>query len=292
MMAPLAHATGAGWFSIALAAGVFLPLTLLPGSFESINTPLAWLEWISVILAGCMLLPASGNYWPGTASEIVVPITLLVLVGLTENVRRCANVAGVLCWIIGGLFLFIVYMGIQGIHVEWLKPNPIPWEPTLILTMLMPRLSILWKKEEKTTGSTGWLGAVGIALAILVQGNLSAAVASQENAPFYLMARSLRMGSLSRLEPVVSLALTLSWFCFAMYITMSGKKMLEIAGVKEKWALWGTVGTMCTALLIGLADKRYFVQIPVTILWVVIPFFYAKKEMKKFEKSVDKRGRA
>lgn len=272
MLAPLAHAAGAGWLSIALAAGVLLPLTMLPGRFEGLSKPILWLEWGSVILTAGLLLPNSGNYWPGRASEIVVPVTLLVLAGLTENVRRGANVAGTLCWMTGGLFLFILYTGIQGVRMQWLKPEPIAWNQVLILTMLLPRLALLWEVPQKKSGyAILWIGLIGIILGILVQGNLSAMVAKAEDAPFYLMARSLRMGSLTRLEPVVSLALTFSWFCLSLYLVMAGKTFLRMAEVGPKAALWGTVGAVSGAIMINMQDKLHIVQIVALILWVLTP---------------------
>lgn len=286
MMAPLAHAAGVGWMSMALAAGVLLPFAMLPGSFEGLSRPLLWLEWGSVILAGTLLLPAAGTYWPARASEIVVPVTLLVLAGLTENVRRGSNVAGILCWMTMGLFLFIFYMGIQGVHMEWLKPEPVLWSQTLILTMLVPRLSLLWEGTEKKSGSVFlWIGVIGLLLGALIQGNLSAQVAQTENAPFYLMARSLRMGSLSRLEPVVSVALTFSWFCLSLYLVMAGKTFLRMAGMEPRWALWRTVGAMSGAIAFNMKDKLHVVQIAAVILWIVTPCLHFKKRSKKDDKS-------
>lgn len=281
MLAPLAHAAGVGWMSMVLAAGVLLPLSMLPGNFQGLSKPLLWLEWISVVLAGGLLLPDSGNYWPGRASEIVVPVTLLVLAGLTENVRRGANVAGILCWMTGGLFLFILYTGLQGVHMQWLKPETIPWSRILILTMLVPRLSILWD-TRRTAGRTFlWIGILGMILGVLVQGNLSAQIANGEDAPFYLMARSLRMGSLSRLEPVVSLTLTFSWFCFSLYLVMAGKTFLQMAGVCSKAALWSTIGAITGTMFINMQGKLHIVEFAVMILWILTPYLHFRKSMKK-----------
>lgn len=286
MMAPLAHAAGAGWLSMTLAAGALLPFSLLPGRFEGLSKPVLWLEWGSVVLAAALLMPASGAYWPARASEIAIPVTLLVLAGLTENVRRGSNVAGVLCWMTMGLFLFISYMGIQGVHLEWLKPEPIPWNQTLMLTMLVPRLALLWEMPRKKSEATYlWIGVIGLFLGILVQGNLSVQVAQAEEAPFYLMARSLRMGSLSRLEPVVSLALTFSWFCLSLYLVMAGKSFLRMAGEGSKPALWGTVGAMCGAIAFNMQDRLRIVQIAAVILWIVMPCLHFQKRSKKDEKS-------
>ena len=282
MLAPLAHASGLGWTNLALYAAAALPLWLLPGKMDGLPKPILLLEWGSVILAGASILPASGSYWPGRASEQVVPAVLLILAAMTGNVRRGANAAGILCWMTGILGAIVLYMGTQGIELRWLRPVPVVWNPVLAGTMLLPGLSVLW--PEKPGKSMCGIAVLAAVLGVLVQGTLGAEAAEMLSAPFYEMARSLRLGSLSRLEPVGSVMLTLSWFALCLYLVMGARTLLEEAGIGEQKALW--TGTVAMCLLIGMKETTKLPAQPLWsgILWFGIPLWNFFKKAKKDEK--------
>ncbi len=266
-----------------LAAAVFLPISVLPGNFEGLSKPLLALEWASTVLAVTVLLPASGSYWPGKGSEVAVPLVLLVLAGLTANESRGANVAGMLGWIVGLMSAAVWVLGMKGVRAQWLQPERMPWREELILPLMLPALMKIWKKERTARAALG-IGVMAAVLGILVQGNLSIAVAQQEAAPFYLMARSLRLGSLSRMEPLVSMLLTFSWFSLGLYLVMAGKAFLVRAGIKEHYALWMTVAAAGGLIVINMQDTMRIAAKAAVVLWIVAPMLRLKNKSKKDEK--------
>lgn len=282
MLAPLARVSGAGWTTIAASAAIALPLWLLPGCFETLPKPILFLEWGSVILAGMEILPAAGSCWPGAQSETVVPVVLLLLAAMTENVPRSANAAGILCWMVGILGAAVLCMSVQGVRLNWMQPAPLQWNPQLLLVLLLPGLSSCW--PEKPRKSLLGTAAMAVVLGVLVQGSLSAAVAGRLEAPFYEMARSLRLGSLSRLEPVCSIMLTLSWFALCLYLVMAAKTILEASGIQGKPALWAGVIGMGLGVILHTKSRLPAWPLGTGILWVFLPLTNFLKRSKKDEK--------
>ena len=286
MLAPLAHEAGAGWSSVALYAAILLPFWLLPRSFENLPRPILWLEWLTVILSAAAILPASGSYWPGSQSETAVPLVLLTLAAMTGTLHRSVNLGGILCWMTVLLGALIFYMSMQGVRLPWLRPAPIRWKRSLLLVLLLPGLSALWPVPcKKSFWGIALLGAV---LGVLVQGNLSASAAETLRAPFYEMTRSLRLGSLTRLEPVGSVLLTLSWFALALYLLMSAKTLLERAKIPPNEALFACNIALFIALLLQEAAASDALSCAAAVLWFAVPFQNFEICRKKMKKGVDK----
>ena len=127
-------------------------------------------------------------------------------------------------------------------------------------------------------------------LGVLVQGNLSVSAAGKLRAPFYEMARSLRLGSLSRLEPVGSVMLTLGWFALALYLLMSAKTLLERAEIPSEQALFACKIALFFALLLQETGNTAALSCAAMILWFAVPFLNFKISRKKMKKGVDKFG--
>ena len=275
MLAPLAHASGAGWATMLLAAVVLLPLAALPVPRKPPGKLLLWLGWGSVAAAAAVLLPASGSYWPGRSSEIVVPLVLLLLAGLTQNETRSANAAGILGWGVGLMGAAVWVLAMKEVRPAWLRPQLTSWNGSLVFPMLLP---VLFRSQMP--GRKNWLFlAAGLAaiLGILVQGNLSLGIAGQQNAPFYEMAGSLRVGSLSRLEPMVSLLLTFSWYSLALALVMAGKSYLCQIGLTGRTALWLTVMAMGGGILFGVQDEIKDAAKIGILVWLMLPKISCEK---------------
>ena len=95
LSAPLAHFSGSGWLTAALAALAVLPLTFLPKDWSRMGKPLATIQiaWLSAVVG--TLLSGSSAYWPSD-NHWAVPLTILTLAAWTgtASAHRIGAVVG------------------------------------------------------------------------------------------------------------------------------------------------------------------------------------------------------
>ena len=283
LLAPMCHASGAGWGSVLLASAALLPLSTLPGDFDRLPPWALWLEWGTVVLTAALLLPESGGDWPGRYSKPVVALVLLVLAGLSHSPGRSARACAALAMLALPMVLLVGLLAGKELRLCWLCPGEPRWEMGLLLPLLLPRLQLLWKERGKTPVLlTAGLGAA--ALTALVQGILSPRVAAMESAPFYQMACSLRLGSLSRLEPLVSAVLTFSWYALSAYLVMAGAALLTRTGLEQGRAVWLSAGAMAALILSGWQLPRWSLLALALLGWILTPILPLQNKSKKIKK--------
>ncbi len=264
MAAPLAHFCGCGWWVALLTAAVCLPLAWWGcKGWKRLGKAAAALEflWLAVVLGS--ILSASGLDWPGERAEQVVPLTLLALAAWPRE-EAGFPMGAVLAGLLGVLAAPVAVSAVSRLHWAYLKPTwaAVPWG--LAAALLLPSVAGVLG-NGLGSGRLG-LGALAVALAGSAQGILSAPVAQGEAAVFWEVSRAL-----GRWEPLLAVALTLSWYGFASFLlTAAGK----LAG---QWNLSPGKGRW-TAALLAAGWMLWRVEAPSGVLligtviaWSVLP---------------------
>ena len=272
LAAPLAHFSGSGWLTAALAACAVLPLSLLPKDWKALNKTLAAIQigWLGAVAGS--LLSDSSVYWPSD-NHWAVPLTILALAAWTGT-AAAPRIGAVLAMCMALLSIPTVLSASAHIELEWLGPNIGEWPWGLALALLLPNLP-----AGEGSGRKGILygGLLAAGLSALVQGTISANVAGEVNDPFYQTARAL-----GYLEPVVASAITLGWYAMIAYLLQSAKIIAEESGMAELWASVLTLGTATIFVLTKRQLHTPFWTVLSAFLWVLNPFL---RKIKKVEKT-------
>ena len=272
LAAPLAHFSGAGWLTAALAACAVLPLSLLPKDWTDLHKPLAIIQigWLGAVAGS--LLAASSAYWPSD-NHWAVPLTILALATWTGT-AAAPRIGAVIALCMALLSIPTILSAAAHIEFAWLAPGLGEWPWGLTMALLLPNLP-----AGEGSGRKGILygGILAAGLSALVQGIISANVAGAVNDPFYQTARTL-----GYLEPVVASAVTLGWYAMTAYLLQSAKIIAEESGMAELWASVLAVGTATIFVLTKRQLHAPFWTVLTAFLWVLNPFL---RKIKKVEKT-------
>lgn len=272
LAAPLAHYSGCGWAVAGLAALAILPLNLMPKSWEDMPGTLSIVQilWLGIV-AGT-LLQNSAAYWPSDNS-LAVPLTILALAAMTDSAAG-HRIGAVLAFCMALLAIPAAVSGAGAVEPEWLAPVMAPWPWALTLVFLLPNLPAAGEAGK----GRGWLYAavLAAALALLVQGTISPAVAAGVPDPFWQTARTL-----GYLEPVIAVGITLGWYALAVYLLQSARKMARAAGIKSEWAGVLLVGTAAAMLAFKWQLGYPIMTLFSSFLWVLSPLLTKIKKVEK-----------
>lgn len=275
LSAPLAHFSGCGWLSAALAAAVILPLTLVPKSWEGMSRPLARIQILWLGLLTGLLLKNSAYYWPSD-NELVVPLSLLALAAITPK-SSAPRIGAVLAFCIGLLALPLAISAAAHTEPGWMGCETVLWPVPLTLVLLLPSLPAAG--EERKMSRNISIALVTVLPALMVQGTISQAVAESVPDPFYQTARTL-----GYLEPVAAVGMTLGWYAMAVYLLHSASEIAAAGEIGHKTASVLPVGTALAALLLKWQPSVQICTVLSALLWVLIPFWIKIKKSKKDEK--------
>ncbi len=277
MLAPLAHYAGIGYMAVLLAAGAMIPLTILAGDgLKYITKKEAVLEflWIGIILGTVM--PEAGRNWPGSKSEIAVPVTLLALAVISGRREKSQRVCTALYWIalVPVIMIGAVVMG--QLEMAWLKPEPREWSLGLIVVLLYPALQGINSRVKGKTGIA--IALIALALAVAIQGGLGI---KTEDGTMYELGRCIGNGGF---EIIISAILTLSWYGFAVVGMESAASFGEKLGISAIHSRIG-VGILSGILIITGAKLEGWIAIAgCLVLWILLPIIPRKIKSKKDEK--------
>lgn len=271
LSAPLAHFSGSGWLMTALAASAVLPLTLLPKAWEGMPKPLLLLQllWLGAV-AGA-LLTGSAVYWPSD-NDLAVPLILLALAALTDS-ASAPRIGAALALCIALLSIPIAVSGAARVEGAWLRPAVAAWPWALTLVLLLPNLPAAGDRKNRGAVYAGLLAA---ALALMVQGTISAQVAASVPDPFYQTARTL-----GYLEPVIAAGITLGWYAVTAYLLENARWLGKQMGLRERMASVLPLGTAILSILGGVQLCEPFWALLSTFLWVLSPFLTKIKKVEK-----------
>lgn len=225
-----------GWLWATLACLLPAAILLLAPRRTSGNAPnfagkagMTLLLLWNLVLLGAWTRQLCGIY-PGGDALIGILLLLLAVYAASKGVGTVVRV-GAICF----FFLVIIYGALMGfalpvLQKQWLAPvTRADWR--LVPAALVPTLALWLCGDEKKTRALPWMlgGIVLTALAALVTaGNVSPEVAAKQSFPFYTAAKSVSIfGTMERLEPLVSAALTAGGFCLLGLICCVNTKILS-----------------------------------------------------------------
>ena len=278
--APLAHCAGVGYVAVLLAAGAMLPLTVVSrDGLKRISKPEALVElvWLGLVLG--MLMKNSGANWPGSRSELVVPLTILLLAAISGESERSARCCATVFWIgvIPGILVTAALVG--RMELTWLTPERKNWTGSLIAVLLYPSINGTEKGNRLKTAALTAITAVGLAL--IIQGGLGIGPARGFQSPLYELGRCVGNGGF---EIVISVVLTLSWYGFAamgMRTAESFGRKLALSTGKSRISI---LAVAAMVIISGENLKEWIVISGCLILWILIPLLHQKNKSKKDEK--------
>ena len=270
LSAPLAHFSGSGWLTAALAACAVLPLALIPKDWTGVGKPQAVVQitWLGAV-AGT-LLSQSAAYWPSD-NHWAVPLTILALAAWTRH-ASAPRVGAVIAFCMALLAIPTALAAATHIKPQWLKPTIGGWPWGLSLVLLLPNLP-----TGKGSGKNIlYGGTLTVLLSALVQGTISLKVAGMVIDPFYETARTL-----GHLEPVVASAVTLGWYAMTIYILQSAKFLAEKSDIDGVRATVLAVGTATVFVMAKRQLNTPFWTVLSVFLWVLSPFLTKIKKVEK-----------
>ena len=271
--APAAHFCGCGWLGAACAALAVLPLTCLPARWEGMSGFLAYAEMVWMGAVAGLLLRHSDAYWPSD-NDLVVPLTLLALAAVTGT-KAAPRVGAVLAFCMALLAVPVAVAGAAKVEAAWLMPTVADWPLGLTTAFLFPALPAMGQERKRRRAL--YASIVAVALAVLVQGTLSAGVAAALPDPFYQTARTL-----GHLEPVAAMGMTLGWYAMANCLLQSAAAIAERNGTRRKSARVLALGTAAVFVLLPWQPNPWLAPAVSLLLWVIVPFM---RKISNFEKS-------
>lgn len=283
---PLAHASGCGWFVTALATITFLPLSMIwMNGWKNIGRFLCVLEFLWLIPVLAYLGKSCGAYWPAK-NELAVPITILILSAVSTQVDKEAKVGAVILCSMVLLSVPMLLSGISEIQTPWLRPDASTWSWELTAGLLIPGLSGLWNTAgRRNTGMAAAVAIFALAAATITQGVLSPAICNQESAPLYTLAQTLRLGGLSRFEPLVSVAITFGFYAACSFLICCAGTFGERLGMKRATASIIVTLIAIGVMLLRVPENDVVLTAGCVIGWFLVPIIGLKKRSKKNEKS-------
>lgn len=270
LSAPLAHFSGSGWLTAALAALTVLPLMLLPKDWSHMGKPLATIQiaWLGAV-AGA-LLSQSAAYWPSD-NHWAVPLTILALASWTGT-ASAPRIGVVIGFCMALLAIPIAISAATHIELQWLAQAIGEWPWGLTLALLLPNLPA----GEGRGKNILYGGALAVILSALVQGTISAKVAGMVVDPFYETARTL-----GYLEPIVASATTLGWYAMTVYMLQNARMIAKECGIDGVWASVLVIGTATIFVMAKRQLHTPFWSVLSVFLWVLSPFLTKIKKVEK-----------
>ncbi len=285
-IAPLAHASGCGWFVTVLAVIGLFPLSMLwMNGWKNMGRVLSVVEFLWLIPVLAYLGKSCGAYWLAEHA-LAVPITILILSAVSVQVERGAKIGAVILCSMILLAVPILVSGVSEIQVQWLKPYAPTWSWELAAGLLIPGLSGLWNAEGKrNTGMAMAVAIIAVGTAVITQGVLSPRICSQESAPVYTLAQTLRLGGLSRFEPLVSVAVTFGFYATCSFLVCCAGTFGERFGLKRSTASITATLAAIVILLLRIPSNQIVLTMGCVIGWFLMPIIGLKKRSKNNEKS-------
>lgn len=260
-----------GWvvalFSALAAAGLsYLPKTELSKPFC-----MALAAW------NCLMLGYFARILCFPEEKELVGLLLLLLAAYAAGKNTVARVASVLLFFLGAIYLFLMGFALPDVDWRALAPKQsVDW--SVVPFALAPALLLCIKKER---GADARFCIASVALAVL------AAVVTQglRADSYYTAAKSVNiLGTMERLEPLVSSAVTAGGFCLLGLLCAVNQNLLAEHKTSAASFLGGFVGFYLVPVL-----PRVVLVLGTAIFWGLLPFLpqwvVKLKKFKKIEKS-------
>ena len=282
----LAHFSGGSWWGLLLLAILcYCVMKLLPENMVQFQNRREYCiaQLIGIYLLLTQLIPMSALYWPGKLSEKVVPATL-VLLAAYSCIKKPERVAGILFCAIAILNVPIVVAGFKDMKLEWIMPEGNSLSVWVIVALVLPQLTG-FIVEERIDKWYKWIILLGTAIWMITSGLLSSGVASKLEVPLREVGKSLTLGTYSRFESVVSVAMTLGWYALTSLLFFVAVQCCKGLNIKKEAGICILAILVLTNLLTDVKISPAITVIYVVLTWILLPIFELKKISKKSEKS-------
>ncbi len=286
VIAPLAHASGIGWFSMVMGCLILIPISAFASrGWTGLGKNLSALELLWLVLILPTLMKGSAAYWPAQ-NDLAVPVTIVLLTLLSGSAEKGSRAGTILLCTIILLYVPVVLCGISDVNIKWMEPQWNGWDWNAVPVLLIPGLVGLWGTQANGRGrALAGIGIFAIVMAGITQGVLSLKICNLETAPLYTLAQTLHIGGISRFEAVVSMTMTLGYYALASFLVACGGKLGKTIGIPEfQGKLW-VVGVTVLLLLMDLSLPQEMAAVGSVILWGIVPILMPKNKIEKSKKS-------
>lgn len=287
LAAPVAHlASGLGWWTVTLVAGISMAIQQLPGGEErgeASGKRTGLIRWAITVLAVVDAMDFFRFCWPGQKEiQWVMAILLVLAAYLSGKGREQTKEASILLWWFIGFLLGSVLLSsvpeIRARHLmlgrSWMQ-----WQKAiqLLTVLLMPGLLPQQQSRKERLKLSGAVGLMAIIFGVCTQGVLSYGTAAQEKAPFYSLSRSIRLyGALDRMEGLAWLGLLLGCFVYlSLLLTAAGENGNMAWDRGRGWWIAAAAGMAMLGARAGMG-----VSSPVLLVLILIYGNREKREKK------------
>ena len=279
---------GAGWLwatLAALAVAVFLFLGFRLQRKTGLSPAEIAARWkvgrVLLLLAlfwNLLLLGAAAKQlcaaFPDGSDTPLIGLLLLLLASYAAKRERGPRVAAILFFFLLGLYGLLFGFSLTELRLSYLHPVR-QVNPVRISTALVPLCLLYLPCGAKKKGYLWCLAGVVLAFvaAFMTAGILSPTVAAEEGFALYEAAKSVSIfGVIGRLEPLVSMAVSLGGFCL-LYLICSANCSLLRAIVPEKKTENFSINFFAGALGIWLSGllSGSWIALGTTIFWGIFP---------------------
>lgn len=282
-----------GLYSLQERAG-----TPLPGTQGGIfGKSLLLLQAVFCTVLLWQLALGTDSAFPDEATVPFVPLTLLCVCAYASfrGRRACVRAVAVLFLLLMALYAFIFFFAAQ--KAELRRLLTLPEERSLLpygVVLLVPFYGLYLYEPGLGHKKFPMVSGALFLLLPLLASLLCDAVAGSGGS-FYTMAKSVEVLSFAqRIEPLVSVLLTVGWFSALCLLSLSADRMLGALGLRE-----GVGGALsCLAAGLGLLWKKPlppgFLLGSGAVFCVLLPLltqcFVVRKKGKNFLKKPQKNG--
>ena len=262
----------------ALLLGSLLCLRKAPLAENVVSLSLGKTLLIALVLWNLIALGVAARQlcesFPTAHPSPLIGLLLLLLAAYCGK-KRSLPVAAICFFLLLGLYGLFFAFALPDLNVDFLQPAATP-SISLLTAALLP-FNVVWLCQGKRKLPVFWLlGGVlfAVAAAMVTAGILSAPVTAQTEFPFYEAAKSITLlGSIQRLEPLVSAGLCLGGFCL-LSLLCSVNETLIFAISPQRKNLSALINFLAGGAICLLSN--YFsgniIALGTTIFWGIFPF--------------------
>jgi len=210
--------------------------------------------------------------------------------GGEKGAAACGRCAGVLSLFLLALYGLIAVFALPDVQLRWLQPLP-DWENGIRSAgwFLMP--AAIWflpcrrGKTKRVRSGLMILPCSAALLAAITDGVLSPQLAAQQSPALYMVAQSVSLfGVLERMEPLLSVAMTMGVFSLLSALTCACRELGREVALFSHWPF-----ACCTlaALTMGYTSRLddMWLTVGTSVFYVLFPLSAVQAERRKAKRA-------
>lgn len=252
---------------------------VLPAAFGPLGkfVVVLTMAWTVAALAWSANLAVTA--FPMVEGYPVLGWTLLALAawGSWKGAAACARCAGVLCLFLLALYGLVTVFAVPDVTPAYLLPQVSGADVFTVLGLFLLPAGVFYVPCRRHRPGLVWQGAVILPLAAAVLAAVTAGILSPELAaslptPLYLLAQSVSLfGVMERIEPLLSVAMTLGVFCLMASLACAFR---ALGAQLKPWKWLGPLGCALAAAAMGPARfiPTWCLAAGAALFWILLPF--------------------